>query len=166
MTNNNPIEIWTREQCEEYLNQYPKSLKSEAVRKRLENLTPKPEPNPVPSRPSKAGNVNNVADVVEAVARAKDNTVRTPARPTSKPNVKSQPKTDGSQKQGTRTAYVDDHEKIMAVVGKVILSVLALVLCLLLGWGVAELFGVSYGLAGKFVSLAVAAPLEAWIWKK
>jgi len=67
MTNNNPIETWTREQCEEYLNQYPKSLKSEAVRKRLENLTPKPEPelkpkskpNPEHSKPKESSAIGS-----------------------------------------------------------------------------------------------------------
>lgn len=166
MTNNNPIETWTRKQCEEYLRQYPKSLKSEAVKKHLENLGPKPEPTPAPPKPSNVGSVNNVADVVGAVARAKDNTGRTPESLASKPNFKPQPKTEGPQKQGTGTSYVDEHEKGMAVVGKVILSVLAVALCLLLGWGITELFGVSYGLAGKVVSMALAAPLEAWIWKK
>lgn len=43
MQNNNPIEIWTREQCEAYLKQYPKSLRSDAVRKRLEFFKPEIE---------------------------------------------------------------------------------------------------------------------------
>ena len=32
---NKPIEQWTRQECEEYLKQYPKSLNSDIVRKRL-----------------------------------------------------------------------------------------------------------------------------------
>jgi hypothetical protein len=36
MVNNNPIEQWSREQCEEYLKHYPKSFNSEAVRKRYQ----------------------------------------------------------------------------------------------------------------------------------
>ena len=39
-----PIEQWTRQECEEYLAQYPKSLRSEAVRKRLESFQPAPKP--------------------------------------------------------------------------------------------------------------------------
>lgn len=39
-----PIEQWTRQECEEYLAQYPKSLRSEAVRIRLESFSPAPKP--------------------------------------------------------------------------------------------------------------------------
>ena len=39
-----PFEQWTRQECEEYLAQYPKSLWSDAVRKRLESFPPAPKP--------------------------------------------------------------------------------------------------------------------------
>lgn len=35
-----PIDEWTRQECEAYLAQYPKSLRSEAVRKRYEVFRP------------------------------------------------------------------------------------------------------------------------------
>lgn len=38
-----PIEQWTRQECEEYLKQYPKSLNSDAVRRRLDFFKPEIE---------------------------------------------------------------------------------------------------------------------------
>lgn len=155
------IDTWTREQCEEYLNKYPHSLNSEAVRKRLESLTPSPKP----SGSTKAENTNNVADIVDGVKRAKEDASNPPHKTTPKLQGESYQTPAGMQRKATGS-YVDEHEKDMAVVGKVVLSVLALAVCLGLGWGLTELFGISYGLAAKGVSVLVATPIETWIWKK
>lgn len=163
MPNNNPIDTWTREECEEYLKQFSKSLKSDAVRKRLRVLTPQPQQQP---NSKTAGNDTNVAEVVDAVKQTKEG-MNCP--PNDQPlNIEDilQSSSIGQQEQSTSSTHVDAHENGMAFVGKVVLSVLAFALCIVLVWGLAELFGVSFGLAGKAVSVAVAVPLEAWIWKK
>lgn len=169
MLTNISIETWTRKQCEEYLKQYPSSLKSDAVRKRLRALTPPQPPKPQPSQPpksQKAGNNSNVADVVGAVKQTKEGAFYPQKNQTTKLGAKPQSTSNSQQNQTGGSSSVDEHDRLMAVVGKVFLSILALALCIGLGWGMTELFGVSYGLAGRVVSGAVAVPLEALIWKK
>ena len=86
---NNSIETWTREECEEYLKHYHKSLKSDAVRKRLRALTPQP---PQPQRPQETplvGNNINVVDVVGAVMQMKEEAEHSSKNPTSQPSSKS-----------------------------------------------------------------------------
>lgn len=159
MPNNNPIDTWTREECEEYLKQYPKSLKSDAVRKRLRFLTPLPQP----PKQSKAENTNNVVD---AVAQTKGETTHIPEESVTKFNVKPQTETDGSQKQATGTTYVDEHENGMAVVGKVVLTILVFALCT----GIILLFqnitgNKSFYITGP-VSGSIGIPLINKIWQK
>lgn len=161
MPNNNSIDTWTREECEEYLKQYPKSLKSDAVRKRFRVLIPQPQPTS-----KTAGNDTNVAEVVDAVKQTKEGMNCPPKDQSLTLEDILQSSSIGQQEQSTSSTHVDAHENGMAFVGKVVLSVLAFALCIVLVWGLAELFGVSFGLAGKAVSVAVAVPLEAWIWKK
>jgi hypothetical protein len=154
------IEKWTREQCEEYLKQYPKSLNSEAVRKRLAFLTPE-----APS-PEQKKSEQNAADLVEFVKTAKKGEQSGSA--TSKPQSTSKTQTNSAQrpKPNTGSTYVDPHEKDMAVVGKAVLTILVLVLCFGIVMLCVELLGGESAIYTGPVCAGVAIPLANKIWKK
>ena len=164
MSTNDPIEKWTREQCEGYLKQYPSSLKSDAVRKRLRVLTPQPQ-TPQPPKATKIGYNGNVADVVGAVKGAKEGSTIPPKNTTH--GFKSQSTSAGQQKTSGST-YVDELEKGMAIVGKVVLTILVIVLCVGIVWLYSEFTGDSSFRAYVYypVGSVVFVPLMIKIWKK
>lgn len=160
MANNTSIEMWTREQCEDYLKQYPKSLKSEAVRKRLNYLAPKQhldEQRKVSSA--------KVTDVLGSVAQTKDDTRHIPETSSSKTYVKPQSTLANPQKQTINTTNVDKHERDMDVVGKVILSVLVFGLCAFIIWIIKEIGGVDSTIYSAPCCAVVGIPLLRRIWK-
>ena len=110
MPNNNSIDTWTREECEEYLKHFSKSLKSDAVRKRLRALTPQPQPTQPPKTPIVGNNVN-VADVVGTVKQTKESDSYPPKNQTTKQGAKPQSTSNSQQNQMGGSSSVDEHDR-------------------------------------------------------
>lgn len=149
---NKPIELWTRQECEKYLEKWPQSLNSYAVRQRLSSLTAK-DTNVI-TEIKKTPNVNNVADIVESVKNVKhkesikkntDNTINNP-----KPIISS----NNTANEG------------FVILGKIVLSILVVAACIGLFLLIREITNKNNHSINLIICFGILAPILNKIWKK
>ena len=149
-----PIEQWTRQECEEYLAQYPKSLRSEAVRKRLCLLTLQPSE----TKPDEAENTQTTTDVNVSAAKIKEDERCGYKKPASNPIDEPQPL--GNSRQNAAGKGRD----VPGIVGSVVLSILAIALCYGVYFLVTEVIGWEQPLLAGAIGTGILFPLWKEIW--
>lgn len=130
------VENWTIQRCNDYLAKYPKGFKADVVKKRLDELIPIVTNSPIE---------------------------KTHHTSQSQTNNKQARKKDIVQEDTSTTSKKYDGWDIL---GKVILSILAIGLAFGLGWVIVEIFDTSYSV-NRFIFIccvALSAGLLKEIW--
>lgn len=145
---------WTRQECEEYLAQYTKSLNSENVRQRLRLLFPQP----TETKPKEAENTQITASVHCTATKTQEDSGS--VHKNTVLNLIDQPQPSGYTRQNAAGSGRD----VPKIVGCVVLSVLLLAFCVGVYFLVTEVFGWKHPLLAKFIGLGITIPLWKEIW--
>lgn len=151
MKDNKPIDKWTQQECEEYLNKWPKSLNSYAVRQRLSSLTAK-DTNVI-TEIKKTPNVSNVADIVESVKIAE-----------RKESIKKNKDTTINHPKPITSSNNKDNEGFV-ILGKIVLSILVVAASTGLALLIREIRNTNNSGITGIICYGMCVPLLSKIWK-